>query len=311
MYKGEKVSLPRDISLEIKETGEDNTSGAAELTRKAAETFIHLIDCVEVSSRSQYMVYIESAAQKLVQAQPAMAPIFNLCNGILLSIDELETVRDIQQRVREYSKDFIQKLNQSEDRIAELTKKLISNHTTILTHSYSSTVLKSLLLAKSSDKEFTVICTESRPMREGVNLAKKLGEKGITVKLIVDSAMFSFLKEVDMVFVGGDAVLSKGLINKIGTCGLAAVAKQLQVNIFALSSLAKFLSPEYSPRFKTRKDPGEIEFEKMKNVTPINYYFDLTPLKYLTGVVTENGVMESSDITVYLHGLKVHRVFSS
>lgn len=74
--------------------------------------------------------------------------------------------------------------------ISRNTLKLTKNNSTIITHSYSSTVLNSLVYAKKSGRNFIVICTESRPINEGVKLAEKLGKNKIKVKLIVDPALF-------------------------------------------------------------------------------------------------------------------------
>jgi len=45
-------------------------------------------------------------------------------------------------------------------------------------------------------------------------------------------------------------------------------------------------------------------------VTPINYYFDLTPLEYLTGLITERGFMTPNDIKQYIKNMRIHRIFS-
>ncbi|GAG54283.1 unnamed protein product, partial [marine sediment metagenome] len=85
-----------------------------------------------------------------------------------------------------------------------------------------------------SGKNFNIICTESRPANEGFCLAEKLGKEEIKVKLIVDSASFSLLPEIQLILVGADALSTQGLVNKIGTLGLALAAKKFKVDIHVL-----------------------------------------------------------------------------
>jgi len=184
--------------------------------------------------------------------------------------------------------------------------KHIKNNVTIITHSYSSTVLNAILFAKKSRKKFSVICTESRPKNEGIQLAKHLGKNGIKVKLIVDSAVFSFISDADMIIVGGDAITNTGLINKIGTKGIAIAAQQCKTPIYALCSTIKFLPCNYYLNLDHQKNPNEIISNKISNITPINYYFDLTPLEFLTGVITEKEILKRPEIKERIKHLKIH-----
>ena len=50
-------------------------------------------------------------------------------------------------------------------------------------------------------KKFEVICTETRPWGQGYISAKELSQAGIPTTLIVDSAIYSFMQEVDKVII--------------------------------------------------------------------------------------------------------------
>ncbi len=301
------MELPEEIQSRVEEIRSDNTSGAVELAMRAVETLTVLAENAEVSSASQFTAYLVAAAQALVKAQPAMAPIFNLANKALLGIEGRRELEEMRQAVRLTCRHFVSQLESAGEMIGKLASDLIHDEMTIMTYSYSSTVLKALLLAKAVGKRFDVICTESRPMREGITLATKLAREGIAVKLIIDAAIFSFLPEVQMVLVGGDTLWPGGLVNKIGTSGLALAAKTLVIDVYALCGSEKFLPANYSPQSEELKDPGEILTENIANVTVLNYYFDLTPLEYLTGVVTEKGVMTPGELKWQLEGLRVHK----
>ena len=296
-----KEVLPRNIRKSIEQIRLDNTSGSVELAKKSAELLILLVN--RNGSPSQ----INNTAYSLVKAQPTMASIFNLVNNLMLIIDKNQQPKNL---VQNYCKKFLQDLETSDNSISKQAMELIKNNATIITHSYSSTVLFTLLFAKSFGKKFSVVCTESRPMNEGIQLAKQLGENGIKVKLIVDSAVFSFISDADVILVGGDAITNTGLINKIGTKGIAMTAQHCNTPIYALCSTIKFLPRNYPVNLDQQKNPNEIISNKISNVTPINYYFDLTPLKYLTGVITEKETLKPPEIKERIKHLQLHNGFS-
>jgi len=309
--KNQKSKLPNIIQEQIEKIRLDNTSGSTELAKQAADVLIFLVDNVTVTFPSKLVNLIHDTANELIKAQPIMASIFNLANTILLENIGLKNKEEIKQNVYYSCQQFIQHLKLSRKIISELTVKIIKDDTTVITHSYSSTLLNTLIFAKEAGKNINIICTESRPMNEGVQLARQLGKKGINVKLIVDAGVYSLLPDADLILVGADAVSSSGLVNKIGTHGLAIAAKQYNKTLYALCSMDKILPKEYPIIFKYQKNPKEIISQTIKNVTPVNYYFDLTPLEFITGIITEKGILSPLEIQEHISKLPMHRILLS
>ena len=305
--KNQKSKLSKIIRDKIEKIHLDNTSGSIDLTKQAAEILIFLVDNVSVTSSSEIINLINVLTNELIKAQPTMASIFNLTNTILLENKGLKNKEEIKQNVHNSCQLFIQHLELSRKIISELTVKIIKNDTTILTHSYSSTVLDTLIFAKEIGKNINIVCTESRPMNEGVQLAKQLGKKGIKVKLMVDAGIYSILPDTDLILIGADAVSSSGIVNKIGTQGLAIAAKQYNKTIYALCSIDKILPKEYPIIIKYQKNPKEIISQPIKNVTPINYYFDITSLELITGIITEKGILSPLEIQEYIGKLNSYQ----
>jgi translation initiation factor 2B subunit (eIF-2B alpha/beta/delta family) len=297
-----KDVLSESIRKSIEHIRLDNTSGSIELAKKSAEILILLAD------KNSSLTQINKAAYSLIKAQPTMASIFNLVNNLMIKIDRNKNQKP-KDIVYNYCKKFLKDLEKSDKSISEQSIKLIKNNITIITHSYSSTVLNTLLYVKKSGKKISVICTESRPKNEGIQLAKQLGKNGIKVKLIVDSAVFSFISDADMILVGGDAITDAGLINKIGTKGIAMTAQHYNTPTYALCSTIKFLPKNYPVTLNHQKNPNEIISNKMSNVTPINYYFDLTPYEFLTGVITEKEILKPPEIKERIKHLQKHNDF--
>jgi translation initiation factor 2B subunit (eIF-2B alpha/beta/delta family) len=287
-----KTRLPEAVRERVEAIRKNRTSGAAELAVLAAETLILLSERPGFSPLS-----LGQAARALIAAQPTMAPIFNLANRVLFHRPE---------EVAEACRDFLRRLETARRAVAALAAARLQDGMTVLTHSYSSTVLDALLLARMAGRRFQVVSTESRPLCEGVTLAKRLAQQDIPVKLIVDAAVLSFLPATQLVLVGADAISPRGLVNKSGTALVALAAHNLHVPIYALCSSQKFLPARYPASSEPPKDPSEILGELVPNLTPVNYYFDSTPLEHFTGILTEAGILKPGGLKRHLRTLRIH-----
>lgn len=122
---------------------------------------------------------------------------------------------------------FLQNLEASRERTAEIGAKRIRDGMLVFTHCHSSTVTRLLAKAKADRKNFSVICTETRPAFQGRITAREMVELDIQTMFIVDSAARSYMGDVDIVFVGADAITSEGnVVNKIGSSSIAVLANE-------------------------------------------------------------------------------------
>ena len=245
---------------EISKIEKDNIHGATYLLEKAANILISLCDDEK---------NLKKAAERVKYSQPQMALIYNLADGVLNNLKD--------------SKNFIEKFMEEEkkDR-ADVIKKaseLIEQDSIILTHSFSSMVFEALKKAKK-EKNFKVICTESRPKNEGVELAKRLDELGIDTTLIIDAAAPYLVKEVDLILFGADGIGDFGLVHKIGTFAITLAAKEYDKKVYSLATKRRFWPKNFKLPKENLKNSKEItSFFKPQKI--INLYFDITPAKYI------------------------------
>lgn len=301
------IILPNNIKNKIKKIKSNNTSGSLELAKDAAEVLIFLVENSDIDSTLKLINLINKTAYELIKSQPNMASVINLGNIITLSNSDFKDINEIKENVNQICQKFIKNLKLSMKQISDTALKLLNDDITIVTHSYSSILLNTLVYAKKSGLNINIICTESRPMNEGVKLASLLGKKGLEVKLVVDSCIYSFLQDSDIVFVGADSISINGIINKIGTSGLAIAAKQYKKKFYVLCSLDKILPKEYPLVYKYKKNPGEIISAPIKNVEAVNYYFDLTPLEFISGFITEKGILSKLDIQDIIKSMPINK----
>jgi translation initiation factor 2B subunit (eIF-2B alpha/beta/delta family) len=167
-------------------------------------------------------------------------------------------------------------------------------------------VLAALKLAAARGCLVQVVCTESRPGYEGRTTAATLAQEGIRTTLITDSAAASFLGRASLVLVGADSISRDGLVNKMGTYAIALAAKEWGVPFYALCGREKFLPADY-PCFRIApQEPEEVWPEHPQGVEVSNLYFDVTPLKYVSGVVTEQAVLTPGELEDEVGRLKTH-----
>jgi translation initiation factor 2B subunit (eIF-2B alpha/beta/delta family) len=228
--------------------------------------------------------------------------MFNCVNDLLCTLEDvaMSLLRDF---TKNWATAYLEELDKARKWVVENGVKIIAPGETIMTFSYSSAVLR--LLEDCRHKHISVYVSEGRPINEGVSLAQALGKAGISATLVVDAALPAHLKRVNKVIVGADAITEKGVVNKVGTRGLAMAAHVENIPFYVAAERNKFvLSGFFTPKF-TEHSPLEITHMRLKNVTVKNIYFDETPLKLIRGVITEGGVKTPEETMAYLKGRKV------
>jgi methylthioribose-1-phosphate isomerase len=187
---------------------------------------------------------------------------------------------------------------------------LIHDNATILTHCNAGalatggygTALGVIRRAWEERKKIRVVATETRPLLQGARLtAWELFREGIPVTLITDSMAGSLMQggEIDLVIVGADRIARNGdVANKIGTYTLSILAKEHEVPFYVAAPLSTF-----DQTIKTGKEiPIEERAEEEvtapwgKRLAPEgvevrNPAFDVTPHRYVSALITEQGVV--------------------
>jgi translation initiation factor 2B subunit (eIF-2B alpha/beta/delta family) len=283
--------------IRLNEITTDNLSGSIALLSKVGALFqTFQAEQEEADSPARKSLNeVRAICSDLVTSQPTMAALIHLVDAVLRGLEDGKTPQEQLASALGAIPVFLEKVHRHQETIAEEFLAVVPNPCTVLTHSSSSQIREALLRLKRAGRDLKVIATESRPMLEGTHLAKALVGSGIPCSLTTDSLAVSLLKDVDCAVVGGDALLENGLVNKAGTLGLAMAAGEFGKPFWALLGTEKFLSERVSLPIPNR--PAEEVFaERVPGLTVINRYFDFTPIKYLTGVVTELGPFSGENL---------------
>lgn len=128
------------------------------------------------------------------------------------------------------------------ERIVEQALPFIRDGAVILTHSYSRVVMQILLAAHKRRRGIRVYVTEARPSGLGLKTHARLVEAGVATIVITDSAAAALGEKIDFVLVGAEGVCeSGGVLNAVGTLGVALVAKSFGKPFYVAAESYKFL----------------------------------------------------------------------
>ena len=164
------------------------------------------------------------------------------------------------------------------------------------------TALGVVRAAHEQGKQVHVFVDETRPRLQGARLtAWELERAGIPMTLIVDNAAGHLMRtgQIDLVLVGADRVAANGdVANKIGTYKLAVVAQENDIPFYVVaptSSIDLSVSTGDAICIEER-DAREVTHIGGVCVAPqgvevYNPAFDVTPHHYLTGIITEKGIL--------------------
>ena len=260
---------------------------------------------------------LEEAAQLIRSTRPTAVNLFWALDRVLKAVREAEgTVEELKGLVVEVAERIAREDVELNRRIGEHGSKLVPDRATILTHCNAGalatagygTALGVIRAAVEAGKEVRVIATETRPLLQGARLtAYELLKDGIPVVLITDNMVGYVMAKgmVDLVVVGADRIVKDGVFNKIGTYGIAILAKEHGIPFYVAApsstlDLAKrsdeVVIEERSPEEVTHVGPIRIAPE---GVGVLNPAFDFTPMRYITAVITEHGVFKPEELLAY------------
>lgn len=270
--------------------------GARNVAIAAIQAVQTLAEQTEATTKTQLLKELQDAQALFASARETEPLMRNAMRYIINQTQNTQTeqMQTLRKTVITSAEGFLKDLAVSSQRAAEVGAKRIGDGSVVFTHCHSSTVTKMLAKAKADGADFRVICTETRPAYQGRITAKELVSLGIDTTFIVDSAARTFMGDVDVAFVGADAITSEGnVVNKIGTGGIAVIASEARVPFYVVSELLKF-DPETlhgGCEKIEQRNPAEVWAEAPPQLKVKNPAFDVTPNRYIHGIICEEGII--------------------
>lgn len=263
----------------------------------------------------------------LVSSRPLSVSMGNAIRWLKVEISrsdvdlpEKDAKKELCDKIDTYVKE---KIIVAAEVIQENATVKIKDGDVILTYARSSVVEKSLLHAKASGKNFSVVVADSRPLMEGKALLRVLSSHSIPCTYLLLPAIGSLITSISKVFVGAHSLHANGaVLSRAGTALVAMMAKEHSIPVLVCCETYKFSETvpldsftrnELAPLsiFKVEPDPTESDGlppPRTLKATPgslagaeellevMDPLYDLTPPTAITAVVTEVGIIPPNSI---------------
>ena len=208
-------------------------------------------------------------------------------------------------------------------RMGELGRKIIPENARILTHcnagwlanvDYGSATAP-IYSSAGQGRRIHVWVGETRPRSQGARLtAWELHNEDISHKIIADNAAGHLMSQgqIDLVITGADRIAKNGdVANKVGTLEKAICAREFGIPFYAAAPLSTFdfqiptgdgipieHRSEEEILFQSGPDEDGV-WRKIRVAAPdspaLNPAFDVTPARFITGIITERGIFSPGE----------------
>ncbi len=266
---------------------------------------------IETTQFEVFSKKLEEIYETIAQTRPTAVNLFwaiNRMKQLVASLKE-EPISNIQKKLIAEAQKILAEDIEINRRIGEYGAQFVSDGDTILTHCNAGalatggygTATALMRVAQEQGKEIRVLCDETRPYLQGARLTSwELQQDGIHAEVITDNMAGYFLHsgEIDLCVVGTDRTAANGdVANKIGTymVALAAHANDVPFYVAAPTSSIDLSLPSGDQIPIEQRSAREVTHIGSVQITPDDVparhvAFDVTPARYVTAIITENGV---------------------
>ncbi len=256
---------------------------------------------------SRYLENLETASAALSRARPTAINLSWGVQRVLGHVMRAESIEEARKIALAEACKVADEDAAACHALGDHGAALIADGSTILTHCNAGalacrewgTALGVVRSAVQAGKEIRVIACETRPLLQGARLtAWELDRDGIPVTVIPDSAAGHLMRngEIDGVLVGADRITPDVVFNKVGTYGLAVLAKAHAIPFYVAAPLSTF-DPAHTEETVEIEDRDREEVAtcgKQVMVPPHvpvrNPAFDATPHSLVTAIISDHGI---------------------
>jgi len=315
------MSIHPNVRSALEEVKRREIHGATLITRLALDALSEAAVGSKARSTEEFFKELSEQGSLLVKSRPTSVLLANGIRHVLyhvkMGVEKGQPIKELKNIAKDRVEEFLRELNDSIEKIGQVGARRLGKNDVILTHGYSTSALEVLRKGREEGKNIKVIVTETRPEYQGRLMARELVRIGIPTTIIIDSAIHNFMREVDKVLVGAEAVAANGaIVNKIGTSTIALAAHESRVRVFVAAGIYKF-SPETMLGELIEieeRDPflvvPEEELQKIGQVGVRNPAFDVTPPEHIDLIITERGVIPPQGAIIILRERRAIPIFS-
>ena len=325
VYTPDQTKLPlQEVTLKIKTVDQMceaikilRVRGAPLLGAAAAFGIALAAHHSKADSKQKLLAELETAASAIKQTRPTAVNLFWAADRVLTKARSFQgKTEDLKAFVVAEAQKIADEDAAQNHAIGKNGAALIKDGDTILTHCNAGelatveygTALAPIRFAWEQVKKIKVIADETRPLLQGARLtAYELMRDGIPVTLITDNMAAYVMSKglVNLVIVGADRIVQDAVFNKIGTYGVAVLAKEHKVPFYVAAPKSTFdLTRKAADVVIEERKPEEVTHIGNTQIAPtgvkvLNPAFDATPLKYVSGIICESQIYYLKDFSKF------------
>jgi methylthioribose-1-phosphate isomerase len=280
-----------------------------------------MAQAVMEAGKNNFKNFISEAKKEIESTRPTAQNLFyavnKVYNAALISKEKaIQEAQHIADEDASYS-----------SKIGEYGNALIKGGMNILTHCNAGwlafvdygTALSPIYTAHRSGKNIFVYADETRPRSQGAKLtAWELKNENVPHIIVPDNAGAFLMSQgkIDFVIVGADRIARNGdTANKIGTFEKAIIAKEFRIPFYIAAPTStidmncesgKNIPIEHRNMNEVLYQTGIDKEGKLHEVLvcspgseALNPAFDVTPAKYITGIITEKGIIPATEKSIF------------
>jgi len=250
---------------------------------------------------------LQNAKERLAETRPTNTLIrYRLEEVLELATQEIELGNDPAKAILKRIDERLDETFSHYGIRGQIGAQQLENGDGVLTMCFAETsFILAMSIAKSQGKSLTAYVPETRPYLQGARLtAPSLQEIGIDVKLITDNMPAAIMAEgkIQKYMTAADLITLDGhVVNKIGTFQNAIAAHAHNIPFYAFAWGCDFNKPDRKSIEIEYRDPDEIRFcqgvpTTTDNIAAVYPAFDITPPKYVSGIITRHGILSPFDL---------------
>jgi len=162
---------------------------------------------------------MERAAELLVATRPTAVSLPNAVHIVMAGLGGEKGLEDARSGLVSRADGFIDSSRHAVEKIARFGARHIRDGDVVLTHCNSEVALGCIIEAHRSGKSIEVFATEVRPRNQGLITIRTLNDAGIKTNFIVDSAVRSFIHDIDLVIEEKLMTVADGFSQAVWTFG--------------------------------------------------------------------------------------------
>lgn len=264
----------KKIKEEILALKQDHTHGASYLAIKAIELIRKSALLIDVPDKTNFIEAMNFLAAELKLLRPSMISIHNLVSDYIENLNNnannIPDLENLRQKAVFIADNIINQTLADRKSVIQKGAQLIRNNSTLMTCSYSSTVVEIIKKAHEAGKKFDIIIARSFSHYSTLAYGQIMAEKialPLNINIISDETIAEHLIQADYVIIGADAVLKDGsIINGFPSLKIAEKAFMYNIPFYVVC------------------EPHKIARETL--IPQLEAGFELIPNQLITSIIT-------------------------